>query len=504
MTADDHPPTRSDVASTPPATPTGLTRTPPKTRAGGLPAVVSSLRYVWEELGLSRGAQTLLRLNQQGGVDCPSCAWPDPDDHRSVAEFCENGARAAADEATRKRIDAAFFAQHSIAELAVQSDHWLNQQGRLCEPLYLPPGANHYQPITWPAAFALIANELRALPHPDAAVFYTSGRTSNEAAFLYQLFVRQFGTNNLPDCSNMCHESTSVALAESIGIGKGTVTLDDFAQADLIMLLGQNPGTNHPRMLAALQAAKRNGCTIIAVNPLPEAGLLAFSHPQEIGGMLGQRTPLTDLFLPVRINGDLALLKGIMKELLVLETAEPGRVLDEAFMQNQTHGYAAWRAALDAVDWDELCAQSGLSREQIRAAATLIARAQRVISCWAMGLTQHPNGVATIQELVNLHLLRGQIGRPGAGLCPVRGHSNVQGDRTMGIWEQPKPEFLDRLAEEFGFTPPRQHGYDTVHAIRAMHAGKVGVFVALGGNFLSATPDTRYTAAALRRCGAAR
>jgi molybdopterin-dependent oxidoreductase alpha subunit len=491
---------REGVRSEPPIIHTGLKRSIIKRVAGGIPAVVSSMRYVWEEMGVTRGAQALLRLNQHGGIDCPSCAWPDPDEQRSVAEFCENGARAVADEATQKRITADFFATYSVSDLAAQSDHWLNHQGRLTEPMFLAAGATHYRPIGWEAAFDLIAHELRNLPTPDAAVFYTSGRTSNEAAFLYQLFVRQFGTNNLPDCSNMCHESTSVALAESIGIGKGTVRLEDFEQADLIFLIGQNPGTNHPRMLTALQAAKRNGCTILAANPLPETGLMAFSHPQEVRGMLGRSTALTDLFLQVRINGDMALLKGMMKELLALEAANPGSVLDQAFIAAQTSGYARFVAALEAVTWTAILEQSGVTREQIRAAAALIARSQRIITCWAMGLTQHINGVATIQELVNLHLLRGHIGKPGAGLCPVRGHSNVQGDRTMGIWERPKPEFLDRLGAEFGFAPPRHHGYDTVKAIKAMHAGKVGVFFALGGNFLSATPDTAFTAAALRRC----
>ncbi len=500
MATDTPPDPRDDVRSEPPTAHTGLKQSVIKTVAGGLPAVVSSMRYVWEEMGVSRGAQALLRLNQVGGIDCPSCAWPDPDAQRSVAEFCENGARAVADEATRSRITPAFFAQYRVAELAEQSDHWLNHQGRLTEPMYLPAGATHYQPIGWDAAFNLIAHELRSLPTPDAAVFYTSGRTSNEAAFLYQLFVRQFGTNNLPDCSNMCHESTSVALAESIGIGKGTVTLEDFERADLILLIGQNPGTNHPRMLTALQSAKRNGCTIIAANPLPETGLMAFSHPQEVRGMLGQRTALTDLFLQVRINGDMALLKGIMKALLALEAANPGTVLDPQFIADHTSGYAAFVAALEAVPWDAIIEQSGVPRTQIQAAAVRFAHSQRTITCWAMGLTQHTNGVATIQELVNLHLLRGQIGKPGAGLCPVRGHSNVQGDRTMGIWEQPKPEFLDQLGVEFDFVPPRHHGYDTVNAIKAMHAGHVGVFFALGGNFLSATPDTAYTAEALRRC----
>jgi molybdopterin-dependent oxidoreductase alpha subunit len=500
-------PERHDAPDAPPSnlgdhptTPTDLRRGEVKTTAGGLPAVISSLRYAWEEMGVSRRALTLLRLNQHNGVDCPSCAWPDPDQQRHVAEFCENGARALADEATRERVAPAFFAQHSVAALAQESDHWLNKQGRLTEPMVLWQGATHYQPISWDDAFSLIADELHRLGSPDEAVFYTSGRTSNEAAFLYQLFVRMFGTNNLPDCSNMCHESTSVALAESIGIGKGTVTLDDFNRAEAILLLGQNPGTNHPRMLTALQEAKRHGATIIAANPLPEAGLMRFSHPQELRGLLGVGTDLTDVFLQVRINGDMALLKGIMKALLDLEAASPGTVLDQSFIAAKTSGFDAFAAGLATVAWDEIVAQSGIAEAQIRAAAMILARSERTITCWAMGLTQHTNAVATIQEIVHLHLLRGQIGKPGAGLCPVRGHSNVQGDRTMGIWERPQPAFLDRLGAAFDFEPPRAIGYDTVEAIKAMHAGRVGVLFALGGNFLSAAPDTAFTAAALRRC----
>lgn len=488
------------VQSEPPITNDPLDRGTIKDAAAGLPAVLSSMQYAWEEMGVARSAITLLSLNQAGGIVCPSCAWPEPDGHRPPVEFCENGARAVADEATLKRITPEFFARYSVAELSEQSDYWLNKQGRLTEPMVLTRGATHYRPISWNDAFTLIAIELRRLSSPNEAVFYTSGRTSNEAAFLYQLFVRQFGTNNLPDCSNMCHESTSVALAESIGIGKGTVTLEDFAKASTILLLGQNPGTNHPRMLIALQEAKRNGATIIAANPLPETGLMAFNHPQEVRGMLGLSTKLTDLFLQVRINGDMALLKGIMKDMLEQEAANPGTVLDHDFIAAQTSGFEAFAAALRAMPWDEIVTESGIAREQIHEAATILARSQGTITCWAMGLTQHKNAVATIQEIVHLHLLRGQIGKPGAGLCPVRGHSNVQGDRTMGIWEKPKPEFLDSLAAEFGFEPPREHGYDTVKAIKAMHDGAVKVLFALGGNFLSATPDTTYTAEALRRC----
>ena len=489
-----------DVRAQPPEEFTALRTTPIKKAAVGAASVITAMTYVWREMGLSRGLHGLLALNQPGGIDCMSCGWADPDEGRGIVEFCENGAKAIAWEGDLDRAGPEFFARHSVAELSHQSDYWLGQQGRLTQPLALRPGGTHYQPIAWDETFGLIATELRALTSPDEAIFYTSGRTSNEAAFLYQLFVRQFGTNNLPDCSNMCHESSGVALSAAIGIGKGTVTLGDFDRAQVILILGQNPGTNHPRMLLALQRAKRNGCKIIAINPLPEAGLMRFKNPQEVGGLLGAGTALADLFLQVRINGDAALLKGLMKTLLEEEDCRPGSALDLDFVREKTAGFDALAADLRNVQWPDLIEQSGISRDQIRAAAAMLMHSPRIIACWAMGLTQHRNAVATIQEIVNLLLMRGSIGRPGAGLCPVRGHSNVQGDRTMGIWERPEKEFLDKLQEVFGFDPPRKFGYDTVEAIRAMHAGQAKVFFALGGNFLSATPDTQYTAAALRRC----
>lgn len=471
-----------------------LRLTSPKAVAVGWPAVLTSLAHVAALPGLARGLRSLAVVNQKGGVDCPSCAWPDPDGSRSPFEFCENGAKALAWEADRRRIGREFFARYSIDELARQSDYWHGQQGRLVEPLVLRPGERHYQPITWDDAFALIADELRRLGSPDEAAFYTSGRTSNEAAFLYQLFGRQFGTNNFPDCSNMCHESSGSALAPTLGIGKGTVTLDDFTQAELILILGQNPGTNHPRMLTTLQAAKRAGARIIAINPLREAGLIAFRNPQQVRGLLGFATPLADEFLRVKIGGDQALLKGAMKRLL------DRNAIDREFITQQTDGFESLRDALNAVSWDEIVEQSGLSRETIERFADQVGQARRIIACWAMGLTQHKHAVATIQDLVNLLLLRGSVGKPGAGVCPVRGHSNVQGDRTMGIWEKPPEWLLDNLAREFDFAPPRHHGLDTVAAIKAMHAGQVKVFFALGGNFLSAAPDTVYTAEALKRC----
>ncbi|MFY0583303.1 FdhF/YdeP family oxidoreductase [Cystobacter fuscus] len=471
---------------------------PPSTSAGGVPAVLSSMKHAWEEMGVARGTQTLLRVNQPHGFDCPGCAWPDPA-HRSAFEFCENGAKAVAEEATTARVTPEFFRQWSLVDLAAQTDHWLGKQGRLTHPMVLREGATHYEPLSWDESFALIASELHALGSPDEACFYTSGRTSNEAAFLYQLFVRRFGTNNLPDCSNMCHESSGTALNETVGIGKGTVTLEDFEKARVIVVIGQNPGTNHPRMLTALEAAKRQGCRILSINPLPEAGLQRFKHPQTVRGVLGSGTALADLFLQVRINGDVALLQGLGKALLEREAKRPGSVVARDFVEGQTLGYEAYAAHLAGVSWDDVVEQSGIPRESIETAAGWLAETDQVIWCWAMGLTQHRNAVGNIQEIVNLALLRGSIGKPGAGLCPVRGHSNVQGDRTMGIWEKPPPAFLDALEREFGFAPPRHHGHDVVGAIQAMHAGEVKVFFALGGNFLSATPDTELTAEALRR-----
>jgi molybdopterin-dependent oxidoreductase alpha subunit len=467
--------------------------------AGGVPAVVSSLQHVWGEAGPLRGTQLLLKLNQQDGFDCPGCAWPDPDSHRSVAEFCENGAKAVAEEGTKARVTPEFFRQHSVVELAARSDLWLGKQGRLTHPMVLREGATHYEPLSWEEAFALVAEELNALGSPDEACFYTSGRTSNEAAFLYQLFVRQFGTNNLPDCADLCHESSGTALGEVIGIGKGTVTLEDFDKAEAIFVIGQNPGTNHPRMLSTLQAAARRGCQIVSINPLPETGLNRFKHPQELIQLIGPGTAINRLWLPVRINGDVALLKGLGKALLEAELRNPGRVVDREFIRQRTVGFEAYAEALRAVTWSEVEEQSGVGREQIRAAAEILAKSERTIFCWAMGLTQHRNAVANIQEIVNVALLRGGVGKPGAGLCPVRGHSNVQGDRTMGIVEKPSPAFLDALKRELGFEPPRNPGLDTVATIRAMHEGKVRVLFALGGNFLSATPDTEFTAEALRR-----
>jgi molybdopterin-dependent oxidoreductase alpha subunit len=472
----------------------------PKRSAVGIPGIAHSLQYALSEMGAKRSLQTLTKMNHADGFDCPSCAWPDPD-RRKAAEFCENGAKAVAWEATRKRVTAEFFAEHSVADLRAQPDHWLEHNGRLTEPMYLAPDATHYTPISWDAAIELTAQRLRDLPDPTRAVFYTSGRASNEAAFVYQLLARRLGTNNLPDCSNMCHESSGKALTQAIGIGKGTVTLNDIAEhAELIVIVGQNPGTNHPRMLTALEDAKKRGARIVAINPLHEAGLVKFRNPQTPRGLAGPGTKLADRYLPVRVNGDLALFAGVNRALLEREDAYPGAVLDRDFIDKYCDGFDAAATAWRALDWAQLEKHSGLPRKQIEDFTSEVIAADSVVVCWAMGLTQHRNAVATIREIANFLLLRGNIGRRGAGAAPIRGHSNVQGDRTMGIWEQMPDTFLDKLHDEFGFEPPREHGWDTVDSIRAMRDGKVDVFVALGGNFAVATPDTDVTEAAVAKC----
>ncbi|MEW4568670.1 FdhF/YdeP family oxidoreductase [Tautonia sp. JC769] len=485
----------------PPTAFSGLHLKKAEHKAAGPEAVYHAMKKVTREAGLVRGLNILTHVNQDGGFDCPSCAWPDPEPgERTSFEFCENGAKAVAAETTTKRVDRAFFARHSVADLAAHGDDWLDAQGRLAEPMVLRPGATHYEPIAWDDAFRLVADELNALASPDEAVFYTSGRTSNEAAFLYQLFVRQFGTNNLPDCSNLCHESSGAALGMTLGVGKGSVHLDDFAKADIILLVGQNPGTNHPRMLTTLQNAVEHGAKLVAINPLKEAGLLAFAHPQQVRGMLGFATTLADTYLQVKINGDQALFRGLAKALFDEMLHERGDAIDRVFIDEHTSGFDAYREVVGQTTWAEIVRLSGIDREAIEALARRLAETDRIICCWAMGLTQHKNSVATIQEIVNVLLLRGALGKPGAGVCPVRGHSNVQGDRTMGIWERMPDRWLDRLGAAFNFDPPRHHGFDVVQSIRAMHEGKARVFFGLGGNFLSASPDTHFTAEALRRC----
>ncbi len=464
----------------------GLEISAPKQEAAGIPAVIRSVRHVHDEMGPLRGAQALLKINQHSGFDCPGCAWPEGG-HRT-ADFCENGAKAVAEEATERRVEAAFWDEHPLPDLFTRSGWWLGKQGRLTQPVHKAPGSDRYVPVSWDTAFDVVVRHLRALDSPDRATFYTSGRTSNEAAFAYQLLVRAFGTNNLPDCSNMCHESSGSALTETIGVGKGSVSLDDIHEAELLVVVGQNPGTNHPRMLSALREAKRKGATIVTVNPLPEAGLIRFKDPQRVDGVLGRGTVLTDQYLQVRVNGDLALFQALGRRL--------APHADRDFVDAHTSGFDDYVASLDGPD--DLDAM-GLRVEEVDELAQRFLRSQRTIVCWAMGLTQHKNSVATIREVVNVLLLQGNIGKPGAGVCPVRGHSNVQGDRTMGIWEKPTTRFLEGLEAEFGFRPPYEHGHDTVDSIRAMRDGEVDVLFAMGGNFVSASPDTAVTEDAVRR-----
>ena len=479
---------------------TGIKLTVPANYAAGAQAVKVAMEHAIGEMGAVRAFQTLAKLNQKDGFECPGCAWPDPDDKRSVlGEYCENGAKALAEEATLKRVPPSFFAQHSIEELSNWSDYKLGRSGRLTHPMILRAGQSHYEEIPWDAAFQLIGKQLLALKDPNEAIFYTSGRSSNEAAFLYGLFARAFGTNNMPDCSNMCHESSGVALSQTLGIGKGSVTLDDLHKAEVVVVIGQNPGTNHPRMLTALSKCKDSGGKVITINPLEEAGLKRFKNPQRLKDMLSSGTAITDVFLQVKINQDVPLLKAIMKK-LAAEDAEKGNVFDHDFIQEKTEGGEALLADLEKYDLGDLIEKSGVSEAMIEEAVQLLAPAKKIIICWAMGLTQHKNGVENIKECVNLLLLKGSIGKEGAGTCPVRGHSNVQGDRTVGIIHKTSDAMYDTLKKHFGIEAPKGHGYDTVHAIKAMHEGKGKVFIALGGNFLSAASDTLYTAKALENC----
>ncbi len=485
----------------PPKKFTEISLTDPKSYAAGIPAIISSLSFIKKEVGVGNGIKLLKSMNQMGGFDCPGCAWPDPDDKRALlSEYCENGAKAISEEYAKAKADPCFFSKHSVSDLLEWSDLDLGKSGRLTHPMVFNYETDKYDKISWDDAFLLIAKELKSLKNPDEAVFYTSGRTSNEAAFLYQLMVRKFGTNNLPDCSNMCHESSGTALSETLGIGKGSVTLEDFNHAELVMVIGQNPGTNHPRMLSALRNTKKNGGSIICINPLPEAGLIAFKDPQKPLEWIGKGTNLSDLYLPVRINGDLALIKAILVLIYEKEKTNPGSQFDWDFINGQTEGIDFFIENIKKQDFNFLVKESGVDEALIKEAAELISKKSKIIICWAMGLTQQKNAVSNIQELVNLLLIKGSIAKKGAGTCPVRGHSNVQGDRTMGIWEKPPAFLINNLKEVFHFDPPTKHGYDVVEAIKAMHKNKAKVFFGMGGNFISATPDTVFTAEALKKC----
>ncbi|NNJ88652.1 MAG: FdhF/YdeP family oxidoreductase, partial [Eudoraea sp.] len=467
--------------------------------AAGTQGVYQTLKHSFNEMGVTRSMSALLKMNQKDGFDCPSCAWPDPEEPSKIAEYCENGAKALADEATTSHIGREFFAKYSVEELSLLSDYQINSLGRLTEPMVLREGSIHYEPVSWEEAYNLIADHLHTMDHPDEAIFYTSGRSSNEAAFLYGMFARALGTNNLPDCSNMCHESSGVALSETLGIGKGSTKLEDLYEAEVILIAGQNPGTNHPRMLSALEKCKKNGGKIVSINPLLESGLRTFKNPQSVSGMLGGGTQIADLHLPVKINQDIPLVKAILKKLAALDKKEKA-VFDHDFINTYTQGYEALMGDLTKYDLQELIAMSGVGESAIDKAVRYLAKSEKIIVCWAMGLTQHKNSVATIKEYVNLLLLKGAIGKPNSGTCPVRGHSNVQGDRSVGIMHYVSKELNARIKEHLGFTPPDKMGVDVVGAMKAMHEGKAKVFMCLGGNFLMAASDTDYTAEAIQNC----
>lgn len=470
----------------------------PKDWAAGLPGVYHSMQPAFKHMGVERSVRTLLRMNQKQGFDCMSCAWPDPSDHRSTFEYCENGAKAVTWEATPVTVSSDFWAEHSITELRGRSEFWLGMQGRLTEPVYKAAGEDHYRPIGWDRAITLVSDKLKSLGSPDEAAFYTSGRASNEAAFIYQLFIRGLGTNNMPDCSNMCHESSGVAMSQTIGIGKATVAYNDYLNCDLMIVIGQNPGTNHPRMLSAMEKQKENGGQIVAVNPLPEAGLRRFKNPQKPKGVVGRGTDLADQFLQIRAGGDMALLQAISKRVLEAEDRNPGTVLDHEFIAKYCEGLDELRAHLATLDEQTVLEATGLRSEEIDELADRYIKSKKTIITWAMGVTQQKNGVGTIKEIINLLLLRGNMGRAGAGASPIRGHSNVQGDRTMGIWEQMPDSFLDALGKEFRFEPPREHGVDSVAAVRGMRDGDIKFFLALGGNFVAAMSDTAATESAMQ------
>lgn len=489
------------VQIVPPEEFSNLKLTERKEKAVGIPALISSMKHISQELGIWQGIKVLNKMNQKEGFDCPGCAWPDPDGKRSsLGEYCENGVKAIAEEATTKRVDSNFFKKYSVEELSTWTDYQIGKAGRITEPMFLKEGSSHYEPISWEEAFKMIGNKLTSLNSPNEAVFYTSGRTSNEAAFMYQLFARQLGTNNLPDCSNMCHESSGAGLSQTVGIGKGSVTLEDLHIAEVIVVMGQNPGTNHPRMLGALEKCKQNGGTVVSVNPIPEAGNNVFIDPQNPLSILKGGQQLTDLYLQVKINGDIALLKAALYLMYQEEQKKPGSVFDLDFINEFTENYDNFIEDVKNINFNEAVAESGIPEKQIKQFAQLLIDKKKIIICWAMGLTQHENGVNNIKEIVNILLAKGSIGKPGAGTCPVRGHSNVQGDRTMGIWEKPKEDFLTALDKRFNISTPREHGVDAVESIEAMHNNKVRLFMCLGGNFVSATPDSEFTGKAVQNC----
>lgn len=477
---------------------TGIGLKEPVRVAAGTLGVKEALRHGFKEMGIVRSMRALLEMNQKDGFDCPSCAWPDPDEPSKIAEYCENGAKALADEATTKRVDANFFKKYSVEELSQLTDYELNKFGRLVEPLVLRPGNVHYESIEWQEAFDLISTELHKLDSPDEAIFYTSGRSSNEAAFLYGMFARAFGTNNMPDCSNMCHESSGVALSETLGIGKGSIKLEDLYEAEVVIVAGQNPGTNHPRMLSALEKCKKNGGKVISINPLEETGLVNFKNPQHLNGWVSG-VDIADLHLPVNINQDIPLVKLILKKLAALDKKDR-TVFDHEFIEKYTEGYEKLITDFDNYNEDELLRLNGVSLEKIDATVELLASKSKIVICWAMGLTQHKNGVENIREYVNLLLLKGALGKPNAGTCPVRGHSNVQGDRSVGIMHFVDEALNKRIEEHLGFKPPSEEGVDTVGAMKAMYEKRAKVFMCLGGNFLMAASDTQYTAEGLQKC----
>ncbi|MFE6895168.1 FdhF/YdeP family oxidoreductase [Streptomyces sp. NPDC057694] len=468
--------------------------------AAGWGAAKSVSKVLIRERALFEGTRAILKMNHEnGGFDCPGCAWPD-DTKGLKLDICENGIKHVTWEMTGKRVGAAFFAEHTVSELRTWSDFALEDQGRLTQPLVYDPAGDRYVPVTWRDAFDLVGCELRALDHPDEAAFYTSGRLSNEATFLYQLMAREYGTNNLPDCSNMCHEASGRALQAALGTGKGTADLKDWETADALFVMGVNAASNAPRMLTALADAYRRGAQIVHVNPLVEAAATSTIVPHEFTDMaLFKATRTSTLNLQVRAGGDMALLRGIAKAVLEQSRTDP-KALDREFIERHTHGFATYRDLCEATSWQELEQQSGLSRADILKAAAVYSRADRTLISWCLGLTQHEHGVDTVREIVNVLLLRGNLGREGAGPSPVRGHSNVQGNRTCGIDHRPRPEFLDRLADVCRIDPPREHGMDTVDVIEAMNEGRVKVFVGMGGNFVLAAPDTEHTARGLRRC----